>query len=181
MIKQTITMMAVICILFVAWLPCQGEDNLIYGCYQKNHGQLRIVSNHSECLPSELPISWNQLCGSCNGGSPGKLACVTGALNKESTVTGDAFITNQKNIEISHWSEVFTIFYAPDSGGSGDWGLICKEDWINTGCSQQTSGTVGEHPDNFDVDIRQFNNGCFSDSRNEFNYLTIFTTCCKIM
>jgi len=29
----------------------------ILGCYQKNHGQLRIVSDHSKCLNSENPIT----------------------------------------------------------------------------------------------------------------------------
>ncbi len=37
----------------------------IIGCYKKNGGQLRIVGNASECLPSEVSISWNQ------GGVPG--------------------------------------------------------------------------------------------------------------
>ena len=29
----------------------------ILGCFQKNHGQLRIVSDHSQCLNSESPIT----------------------------------------------------------------------------------------------------------------------------
>ena len=33
------------------------QADVIYGCYQKNHGQLRIVSNPNECLPSENPIT----------------------------------------------------------------------------------------------------------------------------
>jgi len=32
---------------------------VIYGCYQKVNGQLRIVSGPTQCRPSELSISWN--------------------------------------------------------------------------------------------------------------------------
>jgi hypothetical protein len=41
--------------------PCHGEENVIHGCYKKNNGQLRIVNNPSQCNPSEVPISWNQV------------------------------------------------------------------------------------------------------------------------
>jgi hypothetical protein len=34
-----------------------AEDTVSYGCYKKINGQLRVVSNPNECLPSELPIS----------------------------------------------------------------------------------------------------------------------------
>lgn len=35
------------------------NGTVINACYQKINGQLRIVSATSQCLPSELPISWN--------------------------------------------------------------------------------------------------------------------------
>lgn len=35
-----------------------SSANIINGCYKKNNGQLRIVENPNECLPSEVPISW---------------------------------------------------------------------------------------------------------------------------
>lgn len=57
--KKAFAIVTIFVFLLITWLPCYGEDNVIYGCYKKNNGQLRIVSNHSECLPSELPISWN--------------------------------------------------------------------------------------------------------------------------
>lgn len=37
-----------------------AEDDMICGCYKKNNGQLRIVNDLNECLPSEIPISWNK-------------------------------------------------------------------------------------------------------------------------
>ena len=40
--------------------PCQGDDNLIYGCYQKSNGQLRIVSDTTKCKKTEIPIQWDQ-------------------------------------------------------------------------------------------------------------------------
>ena len=33
---------------------------ILYGCYKKENGQLRLVSNTDQCLPSEMSISWNQ-------------------------------------------------------------------------------------------------------------------------
>jgi len=36
------------------------NDKIIYGCYKKNNGQLRIVTQSGGCLPFEVPISWNQ-------------------------------------------------------------------------------------------------------------------------
>ena len=41
--------------------PTTPSENVIYGCYQKVNGQLRIVSASSQCRPSELLISWNIL------------------------------------------------------------------------------------------------------------------------
>ncbi len=46
-------------ISFMTVLPCQAEDNVIYACYQKRTGQLRLVSSLSECRKSELALSWN--------------------------------------------------------------------------------------------------------------------------
>ncbi|HEX6130955.1 MAG TPA: hypothetical protein VF044_04440 [Actinomycetota bacterium] len=37
-----------------------GADGSIQGCYQKNNGQLRVVSSAGECRPSELPVRWSQ-------------------------------------------------------------------------------------------------------------------------
>jgi hypothetical protein len=39
--------------------PPAPSENVLNGCYQKVNGQLRIVSDTSQCNPSELPISWN--------------------------------------------------------------------------------------------------------------------------
>jgi len=33
---------------------------ILYGCYKKENGQLRLVNSTDQCLPSEMPISWNQ-------------------------------------------------------------------------------------------------------------------------
>jgi len=39
----------------------ESTDELIYGCYKKNNGQLRIVKDPGQCRPPEVPITWNQL------------------------------------------------------------------------------------------------------------------------
>ena len=41
------------------------EDQVFYACVKKNNGQLRIVDDCSQCLPSEVPISWQYDC-SCD-------------------------------------------------------------------------------------------------------------------
>jgi hypothetical protein len=50
----------IILVLLVFTLPIwsHADNVVIYGCYQKINGQLRIVSNTNQCLPSELPVSW---------------------------------------------------------------------------------------------------------------------------
>jgi len=51
----------ILSVLVFTEFPGHGDQNIIYGCYQKNNGQLRIVKNQNECKPSEVPISWNQV------------------------------------------------------------------------------------------------------------------------
>lgn len=46
--------------IFTIYFLSYASDNIIYGCFKKNEGQLRIVKQGSRCLPSEVPISWNQ-------------------------------------------------------------------------------------------------------------------------
>ncbi len=59
--KITVVMGMILAMLVIMVFPCYGADGLIYGCYQKNNGQLRIVNKTSECRPSEVAISWNQI------------------------------------------------------------------------------------------------------------------------
>ncbi len=51
----------ILAILVITVFPCYAQGNVIYGCYQKNEGQLRIVKSAGECRPSEIPISWNKI------------------------------------------------------------------------------------------------------------------------
>lgn len=39
--------------------PLPSTDNVIYGCYKKANGQLRVVNALGQCRPSELSIFWN--------------------------------------------------------------------------------------------------------------------------
>ena len=39
--------------------PLPSTDNVIYGCYKKANGQLRVVTGLGQCRPSELSIFWN--------------------------------------------------------------------------------------------------------------------------
>jgi hypothetical protein len=40
--------------------PPGPSGNVIYGCYNKVNGQMRIVSAEDECRPSEIATSWNE-------------------------------------------------------------------------------------------------------------------------
>jgi Collagen triple helix repeat (20 copies) len=44
-------------VLSTAQIVVTGD--ILNGCYKKEKGQFRIVSNADQCLPSEMPISWN--------------------------------------------------------------------------------------------------------------------------
>jgi hypothetical protein len=103
-------------------------------------------------------------------------------MQNPTETSAEIMITNQKNITVNDWAEVFNAFYVQENPNSDEpypdnlmWGLQCKDDWINTGCNQSVRGS---EPQN--VDLPQYNNGCFSDNE-EIEYLTIFITCCKIM
>jgi len=49
----------ILAISVVSGFPCYGQGNpIIYGCYQKNNGQLRVVTDSNSCRNSEIPISW---------------------------------------------------------------------------------------------------------------------------
>jgi hypothetical protein len=58
--KQTIMLLLIFSCIFAICFSVYADDARIYGCYKKNGGQLRVVDNGSRCLPSEVPISWNQ-------------------------------------------------------------------------------------------------------------------------
>jgi hypothetical protein len=49
----------------IAYAGIQESDGIIHGCYQKEHGQLRVVGAVDDCTGGELAISWN------HGGPPG--------------------------------------------------------------------------------------------------------------
>jgi len=41
--------------------PPAVSSDLIYGCFKKVNGQLRVVSGPGQCHPSEAPIFWNKV------------------------------------------------------------------------------------------------------------------------
>ena len=71
--KKILFTILVFALTFFVVVPCYSQDtvDLILGCYKKkvghlrfftrNVGELRIVKSHSECNPSEIPVSWNRL------------------------------------------------------------------------------------------------------------------------
>ena len=59
--KLSIVAGANVIALFFFVIICYAQGNLIYGCYQKHGGELRIVNGAHSCRHSEIPISWNKL------------------------------------------------------------------------------------------------------------------------
>ncbi len=58
--KYALMFLLVFLCSFAICFSVYADDTMIYGCYKKNKGQLRVVGQGSKCLPSEIPISWNQ-------------------------------------------------------------------------------------------------------------------------
>jgi len=168
----------VIAMLTVSGLQYKAQAGEVDGCnacYKKKNGQLRLVSGPDECLKSEKYIN---LCQP-SGNSTGQLACVTAMMKDPTESSADIRITNQKNITVSDVSEVFNPIYVQQNPnaplGEVYWGLQCNDAWVNTGCNQSVEGS---DPQN--VDLPQYENGCFSDDE-EISYLIIFTTCCQVV
>jgi hypothetical protein len=59
--KATIALLTVIIILIVIWFPSQGDASKVFGCYHKEHGQLRVISDHDECLITEEPVPFSEV------------------------------------------------------------------------------------------------------------------------
>ena len=59
MIKLSALVIGLLSVILLNYSLAAGNTNVIFGCYQKNNGQLRIVKQSSLCQPSEVPISWN--------------------------------------------------------------------------------------------------------------------------
>lgn len=55
-----ITLTVLLMTLMICFLS-HANDSAINGCYKKIGGQLRIVNDVNECLPSEVPISLNPI------------------------------------------------------------------------------------------------------------------------
>ncbi len=55
--KVSVAVGTILAFLLVLGFSCYADQ--IYGCQQKNDGQLRIVNKPDTCRPSETPISWN--------------------------------------------------------------------------------------------------------------------------
>jgi hypothetical protein len=57
--KITIASIAILFILIGASVQINADDNIIYGCFTKELGWLRIVGSPSECRSWEFAIAWN--------------------------------------------------------------------------------------------------------------------------
>ena len=55
----TIFLAVFIAVIFTD-ITCYGTEDVIYGCYKKVNGQLRVIKDAGQCQPSEVLTSWNQ-------------------------------------------------------------------------------------------------------------------------
>ncbi len=176
--KKSIMAILIICgFLLITWLPCQA-DGVLCGCAKINKGTLRIIDCSSQCLKSEYAVTLSG--GAVGEGQTGKLACVTAGMRYPTETSAEFFLLNRKNIDVTDWSDVFNAIYiqpSPYHPESTYWGLQCKDDWINTGCSQSSTDGVNAGGDR---DLPQYDNGCYSDNEEELK-LVVITTCCKIV
>ena len=58
--KHALMLLLIFSCTFAICLSVYADNTTIYGCYKKMGGQLRVVNQGSNCLPSEVAISWNQ-------------------------------------------------------------------------------------------------------------------------
>jgi hypothetical protein len=65
------------------------NGTVINACYQKINGQLRVVSDPSQCRPSEIPVSWNIVGPQGPQGPTGVVATTTFSGNV-GTISADA-------------------------------------------------------------------------------------------
>jgi cysteine-rich repeat protein len=70
--KKLFIVLGVIFVFMVSTsIQSLAQDQVIYGCYKKQNGQLRIVNNPNDCRPSEVAISWNLVGPKGDKGDPG--------------------------------------------------------------------------------------------------------------
>ncbi len=110
-------------ILLVLGINCSAEEKVIYGCYQKQGGELRIVTNNRSCRPSENAIFWNQTGPQGPQGIQGPQgpqgiqgpAGPAGDQNSPTRQDPRVYDGNQKNIGIfpSTWDGLLS-FFIPD-------------------------------------------------------------------
>ncbi len=72
--------------------PPAPSGNVIYACFQKINGQLRIISSTGKCRPSEMPITWN-ITGpqGTPGVANGISTAVHGLIEADGSASGSGF------------------------------------------------------------------------------------------
>jgi hypothetical protein len=68
---SALAMVVFLIVFIITGFPRLGSAGEIYGCYNKNNGSLRVVSNISQCKSPELPIKWNEVGPPGPQGEPG--------------------------------------------------------------------------------------------------------------
>lgn len=111
--KRAMLIMPIIFLIILTFcFSSYAESNMIYGCYKKIGGQLRIVNRTNRCLPSEIAISWNKTGPS---GLPGPAGL---SVESTSLPEGDPNCPNGG----SRFTSVSGVTYACNGEGGGEEG-----------------------------------------------------------
>lgn len=95
-----VVVITIFALLAVTGLLNKGEADEIYGCYKKNNGQLRIVSDHDECRKYEGTVTLNSLTDTELVDENGNVISVLGLrLEIEGTVDGGIASAYSENYE----------------------------------------------------------------------------------
>lgn len=112
MTKSGVVLVVILALLFISGLASQAGAEEVLACYKKNNGQLRIVNDHSECRPSELPITLNQ-----SATCPVETECYCFIAEDASVVGGESFMLSvglTKNFPLDGYSALGSADFPED-------------------------------------------------------------------
>jgi hypothetical protein len=130
--------LTVFCLLAAMAYPCQAEQ--IYGCYQKDNGNLRIVNSPVACKRAELLISWHagNAAGGCYENSFKRFVdCGNGTVTDQ--VTGLIFLKDANCLGKLTYADANNAAAKLESGqcgltdesSPGSWRLPTPDEWLS--------------------------------------------------
>ncbi len=161
--KLSIIAVFAVTLLIVIGLSSQVNAEEILGCYNKHHGQLRVVSDHSECLNAEETITLSGSIGSSVDCSVNGIPDLTGTwyFTTEAYCILEGYISSNGTLVIE--DQINGVFKGHSIGEEADQtikirnisgAIVGNEITINIGnvgvvnatlCGETIAGTVADH------------------------------------